>query len=330
MKKHKSYLLIATSFILFFLFASDSFGQRGKGRYSKIFTKKKRYYSIGTSVNSMHYFGDIVPKNKIGSIDLNFTRPNLGFFVQRRYFPRITLRMGLNFGRLIGDDHTSADPDDLENGGFYRYKRNLHFRNDIIDLSFSAIIDLFPNRGLSYRRPETPIPYILVGIGGLYSNPKAMRPEGFNGPVWVNLRQVKTENQENPYSLFHLNIPVGIGVRYRLNSSTDVAFEAGYRFTSTDYLDDVSGYYQDPGEFDNDLARALHDRSAEPSSLLSGGDRSPNLISYTSPVDGKTYTSVNGYGTPNNKRGSQDKDAYLIVGFQISYLFPTNKSPKFR
>ncbi len=310
-------------------FCQQVTAQRSGGGLGK-FTKSKRYISVGLTANAINYFGDIVPKNRAGSFDTDFTRPNVGFFVQKRLWPRITIRMGGAWGVLSGEDHTTSDPDDFEHGGAFRYKRNLHFRNRIYDLTTVAVVDIIQNRGLAERRPDSPIPYLLAGVGAFYHNPQALRPEGFEGSEWVDLRPLRTENQERPYSEIEISFPVGLGVRYRLSESWDIAFEISYRFTLTDYLDDVSGDYIDLGEFDSDLARALHDRSAEPVALLSGEVRSPETISYNSAVDGRPYEVVNGYGMPNNRRGAPDNDIFIVTGFQISYIFNKRGFYKFR
>ncbi len=329
MKKSISLYLFCSVFLLLSI---NAFGQRG--RYAGKFTKKKRYWSVGLAANSINYFGDIVPKNNLASFDIEFTRPNVGLFVQRRIFPAVTLRLNAAWGQMAGSDLRTSDPEDLETGGYYRYRRNLHFRNTIYELSSTIIYDFVKNPSLSYRRPDMPIPYALAGVGVFYHNPQAIRPEGFSGTEWVDLRPLKTENQVTPYAPIGISVPVGIGVRYRLSRKVDVAFEMAYRFTFTDYLDDVSGDYLDPAEFSDDLARALHDRSAEPIDMMSGEARIPEVlgevIDYTSPIDGRTYRSINGYGMPNNFRGASDNDAYLITGFQISYIFSTTRAPKFR
>jgi len=140
--------------------------------------------------------------------------------------------------------------------------------------------------------------------------------------------------QVKAYSPIGISIPLGIGVRYRISRKMDVSFEMAYRFTFTDYLDDVSGDYVDPALFDDDLARALHDRSAEPVDMLSGEQRIPEIVGevvdYVSPIDGRTYRSINGFGMPANIRGNDDNDAFLVTGFQLSYIFSTVRAPKFR
>lgn len=301
------------------------------------FTKKKRYWSVGMSANSMHYFGDIVPKSNLGSMDIKYTRPNIGVFAQKRFLPRFTGRMAFAWGQLAGSDHSSADPTDTEFGGAARYKRNLHFRNNLYELSTTVLFDFIENQGLAQRRPDVPIPYLMFGVAAYYHNPQAIRPEAdvhtgtpYSGSKWVDLRPLKTENQDKPYSAVGISIPVGIGVRYKISTSMDVGFEVGYRFTFTDYLDDVGGMYIDLGEFDDPLVRSLHDRSAEPTDRYSGEQRNPSTSTYVSKVDGRTYTTVRGYGTPNNIRGGSDKDAYFVMGFHVAYIFSFIKTPKYR
>ena len=48
-----------------------------------------------------------------------------------------------------------------------------------------------------------------------------------------------------------------------MNYLFDIGLEVAYRFTFTDYLDDVSGFYVDPDSFSNEAERALADRRTE-------------------------------------------------------------------
>ncbi len=40
-----------------------------------------------------------------------------------------------------------------------------------------------------------------------------------------------------------LVVPIGVGVKYALNERMNLGFEVVYRYTTTDYLDDVSKTY---------------------------------------------------------------------------------------
>jgi hypothetical protein len=63
--------------------------------------------------------------------------------------------------------------------------------------------------------------------------------------------------------------PLGVGVKYNLNPKMNIGFEIVYRFTTTDYIDDVSTTYAGPAAFpplpdgQPSLAGLLQDRSYE-------------------------------------------------------------------
>ena len=121
--------------------------------------------------------------------------------------------------------------------------------------------------------------YFVGGIGGFYFNPKSklnlVYNDGFNfadTSNWVALRNLHTEGQGSSsheeflesnyldttgvkifgqkkngqaktYAPVAICIPLGFGIEKAFNSDIGIKIEAGYRFTSTDYLDDVSGFY---------------------------------------------------------------------------------------
>ncbi len=97
-------------------------------------------------------------------------------------------------------------------------------------------------------------------------------------------------------------IPFGAGVRYKLDRNWDLGFEIGWRKTFTDYLDDVSSNYADPADIPTDKGREMANRANNPGHA------------------------------PFQQRGDQtDKDWYIVAGFNLTYILPTNvKSPKFR
>ena len=70
-----------------------------------------------------------------------------------------------------------------------------------------------------------------------------------------NLRPLRTEGQGMPgdtmfapgttYGPVAICIPMGIGIKKAFNGNGGIKLEFGFRFTNTDYLDDVSGNYYD-------------------------------------------------------------------------------------
>ena len=304
------------------------------------FDKNKRYLSLGASIDALNYFGDLAPNSNIASTDISFTSPAFTIFGSYRYTPNLNIRGSFSWGRLKADDFESADP--YGESSRYRYVRNLSFRNDIKELAMTVSWDFLGNHGTFLNRLDF-VPYAYAGLAVFHHNPKAKAPEldKFGNPLeeageWVALRPLGTEGQLNEaydvkkYSTIQPSIPLGIGIRAKLQKRLDFEFEIGYRFLFTDYIDDVSGNYVDLGALDSELARAMSDRSREPVGANSGNARdfeaieaTAKLDTYTSEFDGRDYTVYAGYGSdyPTNNRGKvNDNDGYLVTSFKISYI----------
>jgi len=313
-----------------------------KGR--RLTFKNKSYSAFGISVNALNYYGDVSPKPKSGSTDISFTKPAVGLSFMHRFGPRYTFLAQFMYGTLKGSDTESADFTDSENGK-YRYQRNLSFRNRIKELSALAYFDLFENDATYISRVKF-TPYAFIGVVGFLHNPQAQAPAtdllGAALPEagqWVDLRPLGTEGQHStlrdtdansgikPYSNIQVAIPIGLGVRLRLNDVMDLWAEVGFRYTFTDYLDDVSKNYVDLGVLDGSLAKAMSYRSNElPANQL------PTLQPYTA-RDGNTYSTIPGYGQehPANNRGSKDKDIYMVTSIRLTYIIgATFHKAKFR
>ncbi len=346
------YFLLA---FVILLAANDSFAQmnrkaikRNNKRISSYRGKKSgfnvnnRYNAIGISLNALNYYGDLSPKKNIFSTDIGFTRPAIGISFSHRFGPRYTITGGFMYGTLKGSDAKSADANDLDNGQ-YRAKRNMSFRNRIKELSVVASFDLFENQSTYISRVKW-TPYLYLGAAGFLHNPQAQIPNvGLDGaPLpgagsWVNLRDYGTEGQYasleptdsnygiKEYKLLQIAIPGGVGARFRINEVMDFAVELGFRYTFTDYLDDVSKNYVDLGVFNGDrVAEALSYRSNEvavPNEPYVGRN-------------GQAYNVVAGYGSENeyNKRGErEDRDIYMVTTFKLTYILgKTFHRAKFR
>ncbi len=312
----------------------------------------KRYFTVGASINSFNYFGDLAPRSGWASTDISFTKPGFGIFTDYKFAPRITFFSGLTYGELKGSDFKSANPSDPN--AVYRYIRNLSFRNRILELSLGGKIDLFTNRGTYLSRPMLN-PYFFAGVAVFHHNPQAIAPavDQLGDPIpqagkWVDLQPLGTEGQYSgkynvkPYKRIQISVPVGIGIKYKLTSMLDVSMEVGYRILFFDYIDDVSGNYVDLGALSSPLAKAMSDRSQELYDAITGKKRDfegtilshASYYTYVSKYDGKTYTVFAGYGSEyptNNRGGSKQNDTYIITSIRISYVIGgTFRNAKFR
>lgn len=241
------------------------------------------------------------------------------------------------WGRLKADDF-KADP--LGEKSKYRYVRNLHFRNDIKELSFEYVFDFVLHQRTFITRPQL-VPFVSIGLAIFHHNPRAKVPTvdayhynvgnaqpiegneelygGVSPGEWIALKPLGTEGQYlpesgvEPYSNWQFAIPFGAGVRYRLNRYFDLSFEFSYHQTFTDYLDDVSGLYVNPEEFGNgpeaNLARLMADRSKEPVAVISGQERDfehvngPHWYGQVPAEFGdRPYQLIRGYGS----RGAEE------------------------
>lgn len=311
-----------------------------RGTKSK-FGKQNIYNSVGFSVNALNYYGDLAPSSGKISTDISFTKPGFGLSFTHRFGPRYSLQAQFMYGTIKGSDAESADKSDLSNG-FYRYQRNLSFRNQIKELSVVAVIDLFENQSTYMSRVKW-TPYFYAGLAVYMHNPQAIAPandlEGkplADGGQYVDLQPLGTEGQYStlnatdvnygikPYSLTQISIPFGIGARFRLNEVMDLSADIGFRYTFTDYLDDVSANYVSLGLLKSPLAQSMSYRTNE----LSGYPKNP----VASGVGSVNVEAGYGHEYKDNKRGGiKDNDLIMVTSIKLTYIIsPSFHHAKFR
>jgi len=262
------------------------------------FSKSKKYISFGGGIGATNYFGDLAPRARRGSSALGYTRTYTTGFYLHRIHPHITIRGGLTWMRLRGDDYSVANVTNPTADDKGRFVRNLSFRNDIFEASAVGMFDLFPtDRG--YLRRSFLNPYAVIGLAFFHHNPQAKTPTSDaktpnlkKSNDWVDLQPLGTEGQYTgipgtpaPYSLWQIGIPLGLGIRYRLADKWDLSLEICYRFVFTDYIDDVSSKYPSDEVYDkmiadgNNLGVTMSNRSAEKYAAVDNEDRTNKLRS---------------------------------------------------
>ncbi len=287
------------------------------------------YSSVSVGIGTSSYFGEMAPYGRPLASTFGMMRWNATASYARHFTPRFGARASFTWARISGDDYTLNKED---KGYPISFARNLHFRNDLKEFALVGIYKLIPDSRSYDRRPQWS-PYVFAGIAAVAHNPMARVPD-LDGDRWVKLQPLGTEGQgspgvdQKPYSLVALAIPVGFGVRYKINQRFDVSAELGFRFTTSNYLDDVGGYYPDPNVLKDDLARAMSNRSAEPTAARKGGDRTAGLQKFLAQeydidaaVDPFVAIRQTEYGTPGTMRGNPARnDNYLLGNIHLTYI----------
>jgi len=257
-----------------------------------------------------YFFGDV-------SSGIKTVRWGLGIQYLNKLSSHIAFTADANYIRLVADDDLVSSRKDF--GRSNSYIRNLHMRNDVIELGIHGRYEFLPTNDYFTKRKKLN-GFVTLGLGLLYSNPQAKDSAGY----WHNLRPMHTENKS--YSSFTAYIPVSLGVQYKISNHLDIEFELGYRFTFTDYLDDAKGTYVDPSTLQSNDAKYFSNRSAEATDSYTGKSRDLNYIQnnlgypiLTTP-DGHSYVSTT---SPGQLRGTRfGLDGYFVGMVRIVYIIP--------
>lgn len=250
---------------------------------------------FGVGLGAGHYFGDLNT-----SAGLNRPKIAASVFFRKNFSNYIAARIGVSYARLGYSDVYNKDNE-------YMYRRNLSFNSNVWELSLQGDFNFF--RFMPGEPQYSFTPYITLGVGVFSYDPFAY----LNGEK-IFLRPLGTEGQgsslypeRKQYSSMAVSIPFGVGLKYAVNERINVGFEILYRFSNTDYLDDVSTTYVDPAAFppnpDGSPSQAflLHDRSYEVGEPI---------------------------GIPGRQRGnSKQKDNFVTAMFHVSFNLQSYRCP---
>jgi hypothetical protein len=179
------------------------------------------------------------------------SHPALGVFFRYTTNYRYAFRLGLNYGKISGNDAASGEADQIE--------RNINFRSHLVEFNSIAEFNFVEYR-ISHERHHFTF-FIFAGLAGYYFNPESTIGGGYQ-PV----SGLHTEGKN--YSQYQISIPFGVGIKWNVAERVGVGIEWGPRRTFTDFLDDVSGTYPDQVGQDgsNYIDRTLN-KSAKPGGM---------------------------------------------------------------
>ncbi|WP_304062257.1 DUF6089 family protein [Pedobacter glucosidilyticus] len=268
--------MIKSFWLTFFLYGISTF---------KLFSQT---WELGISAGGMAYQGDL-NQHKF----YKFNNLGLGGSVKRNFDGYWSLKFSILSGRISANDAQSNFEQDRE--------RNLNFFSNITEGSLLVEFNFF-DYGFNFGQSRI-TPFIFSGVSAFAFNPKTT----LNGRE-VELKLFNTEGQPGDvaYKTIATAIPLGAGVKYRINEKLNIAAEFGFRKANTDYLDDVSQRYPNI-PYGTDRA-ALADRSLGQNKL--GNPATPDVKGI--------------------QRGDFRKnDTFLFAGITLSYTFVRQNCPLF-
>lgn len=168
-------------------------------------------YEVGVMVGGNSYYGDANYSSLMKNMNI------MGGIVGRYNInPRLAVKANLAVARISG---STADFDNRFPGGDVDFSRTLYDLGAQFECHFFAYGD-----GSGYKRTHRLAPYIFAGAGMTFA----------------------PEPAEN---VFTMNLPVGLGVKYKIAPRINLGCELSFRFTLSDDLDvtkDTAPVLSDP------------------------------------------------------------------------------------
>lgn len=245
---------------------------------------------FGITAGLSHYFGDLNTRASISRPKTAF-----GIFFRKQFGNYVGLRVSAHYAQ-VGYSDTYSKND-------YQKTRNLSFNSNIWELALQGDFNFF--KFIPNDPDHLFTPYITLGVGVFTYDPYAY----LDGKKEF-LRPLGTEGQNigyhgrKPYSTMAMCIPLGVGFKYNLSERVNFSFEITHRFTTTDYLDDVSTTYVGIDKFP----------------VLPSG-----LPSTAAQLQDRSESS---FGVEGRQRGwSKQKDQYIIAEVGLALNIGTYRCP---
>ena len=287
----------------------------------------------GGEATTNSFLGDY-SRSFLFDLDIQKTNFSANFSHMYHLKSKIAFRTSFTYAKVSGDDSYSGD--------FFRRNRALNFNTTVIEGSGMIEITLIPEKtGNKYNLKnkhgksigaKSPIGFgvfIFAGFGSFYYNPwgtnKFLDSAGNNigdGQKWP-LRELHSEGQGfdggpeefseqvtgkkySTYKNFAICIPFGFGIKKAFHNTAGIKFEASYRFTNTDYLDDVSTFYYDRYKLKSEMNKVFRAELSERAYIMSGTHTGEKINANS------TYTD------PGMERGGPNyNDSYMFLTLSV-------------
>lgn len=172
---------------------------------------------MGVGVGAVSYEGDFNGK-LFGSQQPMFSA--VGRYVMNPYSD---FKFSAGYGKLKGSsDHVATFYPDFSNDN---QKLNYKFSNPLVEASLVYEYNFWPyGTGRDYRGARRLTPYVLIGLGATYV-------------------QYDKDIDGNKGSAFTANVPLGIGLKYKVAERVNLGLEWAVHFSMSDKLDGAKDPY---------------------------------------------------------------------------------------
>lgn len=245
---------------------------------SVFWQEKPGTWSVNVGLGASRYLGDLNERFDLAHLRLGVATSAAATY---RVTEKLALRGELQLYYVRGAHRDT-----------YLAYNNLSFHSINPDVSVGFQYDFWTAKD----RNHTIIPYGIAGIGLTYITPKAT----YKG-ITYSLAPLHTEGVN--YNRLPLILRYGIGIPVFSTERFRGNIEGTYTHTTTDYLDDVSGYYAD--------------RSGMTPIAASLSDRAPEV---------GTAPNATGARRGNNKRN----DGYLTLSARLIFIIITPQQRNYR
>ena len=275
--------------------------------------------------------------------NFNFKKTNFTANFSHLYYikNKIAFRTSLTHAKVSGDDSYSSVSSKKNKA--LNFNTTISELSGILEFTITTLKNKNNYKSKNKRRKNIANKdrlsfgsYIFVGLGSFYYNPmgvnKFLDSEGNNvgdGQEY-SLRELHTEGQgfeggpeqfsgkkNSTYNDFAICLPIGFGIKKAFHSNGGIKLEASYRFTNTDYLDDVSSNYYDREKLRTEMNQAFGEELAENAYIMSG-------TSTGSVISNSNFTNTE----PGMARGGvKGNDSYIFLTLSV-YKTITNKKYK--
>lgn len=195
-------------------------------------------HEIGVFGGGANVIGDIGRSNYINPMPVSYNSDKitdklpiaLGLVYRFNFNPHMGFRFNAIYGKVIGNDAVAPEA--------YKKERRYAYKNNIIEGSLLFEYNFFD---INNENAAKHSPFIFAGIGAfmydknLYTvtNSIARNPDGtLVAPQTID-SQISTKSEKKSSFTF----PIGAGYKVKYKHNWVIAAEVGFRYTSTDNLD---------------------------------------------------------------------------------------------